>query len=111
MFFFPRGEETAPQVPSPSITALATLGGGRLHAHGRSSTYDQAPEKLQFHVNETWIPVINSRYIVGLDGMGLPLYLLSMVITVLVIIYSVEPHPGPGNPKAFLADAGARRPA
>ena len=36
------------------------------------------------------------------DGISLPLYFLSMVITVLVMIYSWSHIPSPGNPKAFL---------
>ena len=38
----------------------------------------------------------------GCDGMSLPLYILTMVITVLVIIYSWNHIPEPGNPKAFF---------
>src|SRR5687767_12959972 len=37
------------------------------------------------------------------DGMSLPLLLLSMVITVLCVIYSWDHFPEPHNPKAFLA--------
>ena len=35
---------------------------------------------LQFVVDKGWIDVINSRYIVGLDGLSLPLLLLSLVV-------------------------------
>ena len=38
----------------------------------------------------------------GCDGMSLPLYILTMVITLLVIIYSWNHIPEPGNPKAFF---------
>ena len=63
--------------------------------------YDQAGT-LQFYENNAWIDVIHSRYIVGIDGISLPLFLLSMVIVVLCIIYSWDHIPEPGNPKAFL---------
>ena len=56
----------------------------------------------QFEVNRTWIEVINSRYHVFLDGISLPLLILSMFITVLCIIYSWDHFPEPHNPKAFL---------
>jgi NADH-quinone oxidoreductase subunit M len=49
-----------------------------------------------------WISVIKSSYFIGIDGISLPLYLLSMVITVLVMIYSWDHVPSPGNPKAFF---------
>jgi NADH-quinone oxidoreductase subunit M len=57
---------------------------------------------LQFDVNASWIDVINSRYIVGIDGISLPLLLLSMFVVVLVVIYSWNHFPEPHNPKAFL---------
>ena len=46
--------------------------------------------------------MIHADYIVGLDGMSLPLYLLSMLITLLVMVYSWDHIPDPGNAKAFL---------
>ncbi len=58
--------------------------------------------RLQFAANEKWIEVINSRYHIGIDGISLPLLLLSMVITVLCVIYSWDHFPEPHNPKAFL---------
>ena len=57
---------------------------------------------LQFTVNKQWIPLINSRYIVGLDGISLPLFLLTVFIVPLVIIYSWNHFPEPHNPKGFL---------
>ncbi len=58
---------------------------------------------VQFGVSKQWIPLINARYDIGVDGLGLPLLLLSMFITVLVIIYSWDHFPEPANPKAFLS--------
>ena len=58
---------------------------------------------LQFAADETWIELINSRYIVAIDGISLPLILLTMLIVPLCIIYSWNHFPEPHNPKAFLA--------
>jgi NADH-quinone oxidoreductase subunit M len=63
--------------------------------------YDQS-EKLQFFVNEEWISVIKSGYTIGLDGISLPLYILSMAVTFLVAIYTWNNMPDAGNPKSFL---------
>ena len=63
--------------------------------------YDQP--RLQFVVNKAWIPVIHSRYHMGIDGISLPLLILSMFITVVCIIYSWNHFPEPHNPKGFLA--------
>jgi NADH-quinone oxidoreductase subunit M len=58
---------------------------------------------MQFVDEKTWIPLIKTSYYIGLDGISLPLYFLSMVITLLVVIYSLDHIPSPGNPKAFFA--------
>ena len=63
--------------------------------------YDRAAT-LQFGVDEKWIDVIKSNYTVGIDGISLPLYILSMFVTFLVVIYSWDNMPEAGNPKAFL---------
>ena len=60
--------------------------------------YD-ASGQLQFVVNEEWISVINSNYNIGLDGISLPLYFLSMVVTFLVALYTYDNMPDAGSPK------------
>ncbi|MDH3755518.1 MAG: NADH-quinone oxidoreductase subunit M, partial [Acidimicrobiia bacterium] len=39
-----------------------------------------AAGQLQYVVDEKWIEVINSRYILGIDGISFPLILLTMLI-------------------------------
>src|SRR5437667_41619 len=82
------------------VTTLATLGFTIATVarfdYGKTST-------LQFSVNKNWIDVINSHYHVAVDGISLPMLLLSMLITVLCIIYSWNHFPEPHNPKGFLA--------
>jgi NADH-quinone oxidoreductase subunit M len=63
--------------------------------------YDAA-HRLQFAVDRSWIEVINSRYHVAIDGISLPLLVLSMLVTFLCVIYSWDHFPEPHNPKAFL---------
>ena len=58
---------------------------------------------LQYVVDRPWIDVINSRYIMGLDGISLPMVLLTVLIVPLCIVYSFGHFPEPRNPKAFLA--------
>src|SRR5438874_9947252 len=57
---------------------------------------------MQFLVNHKWIEVINSRYIIGIDGISLPLILLTGLVVPLCVIYSWNHFPEPHNPKAFL---------
>ena len=57
---------------------------------------------LQYAVDARWIEVINSRYILGLDGISLPLMALTLVVIPLCVVYSWNHIPEPGNPKAFF---------
>ncbi len=63
--------------------------------------YDRS-ESLQFVADVEWISVISSNYTIGLDGISLPLYFLSMVVTFFVAIYTYDNMPDVGNPKMFL---------
>ena len=67
-----------------------------------STSTTTTPATLQFVVDKSWIDVINSRYIVGIDGISLPLLALTLLIVPLCIIYSWNHFPEPHNPKAFL---------
>ncbi len=98
MLFIPKQQELALKVIA-LVAALASLGVGIYLL--AAFDYDRSGD-LQFVVDKPWIDVIHSRYIIGIDGISLPLLLLSMVIVVLVLIYSWDHIPEPGNPKAFL---------
>ena len=78
------------------VTAAVGIGILTRFNYNRSGT-------LQFVVNKSWIPVIDARYHLGIDGIALPMFALSMLITILCIIYSWNHFPEPHNPKAFLA--------
>jgi len=58
--------------------------------------------ELQLGTDLSWIPSIGSNYHIGIDGISLPLLVLSAVVTVLAIIYSWNHWEEPKNPKAFL---------
>jgi NADH-quinone oxidoreductase subunit M len=58
---------------------------------------------LQFEVSTRWIPVIGARYHVGIDGISLPLYVLTLALSFLCAIYSYRFVPSPGRTKSFLA--------
>ena len=58
---------------------------------------------LQLELDARWIPAITSRYHVGIDGISLPLYVLTFALSFLCAIYSWRFIPKPGKTKAFLA--------
>ena len=98
MMFIPRGEEATHKLIG-IVTAGATVAVGIITLF--AFDYSEAG-RLQFFVNAEWIPVINANYAVGIDGISLPLYILSMAVTFLVMIYSWDNMPDAGNPKAFF---------
>jgi NADH-quinone oxidoreductase subunit M len=98
MLFIPKSDEA--MVKGVAIlTAAATLGVGIYTM--TQFDYGKAGQ-LQFFTSSSWIKPIRATYSIGLDGISLPLYVLSMVITLLVMIYSWDHVPSPGNPKAFF---------
>jgi NADH-quinone oxidoreductase subunit M len=58
---------------------------------------------LQFQLNLDWISTISARYHVGIDGISLPLYELTLLLSFLCAIYSWRTIPSPGKTKGFLA--------
>lgn len=58
---------------------------------------------FQFGTDLAWITSINARYHIGVDGISLPLLVMSTVITLLAMIYTLNHWPEPHNPKAFTA--------
>jgi NADH-quinone oxidoreductase subunit M len=58
---------------------------------------------LQFELDVSWISSISARYHVGIDGISLPLFYLTFLVTFLCAVYTFRVLPPPGRPKAFLA--------
>jgi NADH-quinone oxidoreductase subunit M len=82
-----------------AFTVLALLVGVGLLArfnHGAGAV-------MQFQVDRPWIPSIGAAYHLGVDGIGLPLLVLSLLLSMLCVLYSWKVLPEPRNPKAFLA--------
>src|SRR5690349_2952306 len=83
VLLIPRAEEQLIKIVT-LLTTLVTLGVGI--AILAQFNFDQ--RGLQDTVNEPWIKVIHARYHLGIDGISLPLLLLTMFITLLCVIYS-----------------------
>ncbi|HMT24656.1 MAG: NADH-quinone oxidoreductase subunit M [Microthrixaceae bacterium] len=98
MMLLPKEEEQLHKAIA-LLTSLATLAVGVFVF----LQFDYGNGHFQFLVDRSWIEVINSRFIMGIDGLSLPLFGLTLAVVPLVIIYSWNHIPDPGNPKAFLA--------
>jgi NADH-quinone oxidoreductase subunit M len=96
----PRANEGALKTIALGVTVLAffaSLGvvAGFEFGAGAYNTY-------QFEVNKTWIEAINANYHIGVDGISLPLLVLSTFVMVLSVVYTWNHWEEPYNPKAFL---------
>jgi NADH-quinone oxidoreductase subunit M len=70
---------------------------------GVAANFDLARAKdYQFDVLLPWIGAINANYHLGIDGISLPLLLLSTLMVVLCVVYSWNRWDEPHNPKAVL---------
>ena len=68
-----------------------------------AATYDYGAGGLQFELDTTWIPVIGARYHVAIDGISIPLYVLTFLLGFLCSVYTWRFVPEPGRLKAFVA--------
>ncbi len=100
MMLIPKGEEGLHKLVA-LVTSLVTLVIAGITAWG-FETWDLAYGDLQFVIDKSWIDIIDSRYILGIDGISLPLVLLTALVVPLTIIYSWNHFPEPRDPKSFL---------
>jgi NADH-quinone oxidoreductase subunit M len=76
--------------------SLALLPGTRAPAPG-------AVVDPRHEVDVAWIPAIAVRFHVGVDGISLPLVVLTTLLTLLCTLLTVRSLPAPGRPAAFGA--------
>src|ERR687892_228115 len=65
--------------------------------------FDYGTDGLQYELDVNWISAIGARYHVGIDGISLPLFVLTFLLSFLCAIYTWRFVPDPGRTKAFLA--------
>jgi NADH-quinone oxidoreductase subunit M len=99
LLFIPAAQEQLVKVLGTAFGGLALVIGVVVAAR---FNYGAAGE-IQFEVKEQWIPQINANYHIGLDGMSLPLFVLSLLVSFLCLVYLWWVVPEPGKPKALIA--------
>jgi NADH-quinone oxidoreductase subunit M len=100
LLFIPPVQERAIKAVGTAFAGLALVAGAIVALR---FDYGAPGESIQFAVDASWIPQINARYHIGLDGMSLPLFVLSLLVSFLCLIYIWWHVPAPGKPKAFIA--------
>ncbi|MEU6099450.1 complex I subunit 4 family protein [Streptomyces flaveolus] len=61
------------------------------------------PSKMQASTDISWIPALDVRIHLGIDGISLPLLVLTALLTFLCALYSYFKLPAGPSPKAFVA--------
>ncbi|MEV6024510.1 NADH-quinone oxidoreductase subunit M [Streptomyces sp. NPDC052036] len=61
------------------------------------------PSKMQATTDISWIPALDVRIHLGIDGISLPLLVLTALLTFLCALYSYFKPPTGPSPKAFVA--------
>ncbi|MCX5204883.1 NADH-quinone oxidoreductase subunit M [Streptomyces sp. NBC_00237] len=61
------------------------------------------PAKMQASTDISWIPALDIRIHLGIDGISLPLLLLTALLTFLCALYSYFKMPEGPSPRAFVA--------
>ncbi|QDY78469.1 complex I subunit 4 family protein [Streptomyces qinzhouensis] len=64
--------------------------------------HDQ-PSRMQANTDISWIPALGVRIHLGVDGISLPLLLLTALLTFLCALYTYFKPPAGPSPKAFVA--------
>ena len=65
--------------------------------------FDYGTDGLQYVLDVNWISAIGARFHVGIDGISMPLYVLTFLLSFLCAVYTWRFVPEPGRTKAFLA--------
>ncbi len=65
--------------------------------------FDYGATGFQYVLDVRWIESIGARYHVGIDGISMPLFVLTFLLSFLCAVYTWRYVPDPGRTKAFLA--------
>ncbi|MGH2806773.1 MAG: complex I subunit 4 family protein [Actinomycetota bacterium] len=99
LLFLPNSDERLLKITGAVFAFLALVAGVLVAVrfdYGNSGA-------IQFDTSLEWIPQIDARYHVGVDGMSLPLMVLSVLVCFLCMVYLFWHLPEPGKPKALIA--------
>jgi NADH-quinone oxidoreductase subunit M len=108
IMLLPAGRDRLIRAMGILFTGLALLVGIAIlfgYDFGASGAFGVAEggSALQYEVNASWISVIDAHYHLGIDGVSLPLFELTLLLSFLCMIYTWRFLPEPGRPKGFVA--------
>ncbi|MDX1681672.1 MAG: NADH-quinone oxidoreductase subunit M [Phycisphaeraceae bacterium] len=83
-----------------TVAVFAISGVVAFNYYGSSAYAGEGAQVVQYVTAIDWIPAINAEYRTGVDGLSLPLVLLSTALSVLIVLASWKIEK---SPKAFMA--------
>jgi NADH-quinone oxidoreductase subunit M len=82
---------------------LTLQGAGLVLALVLLAQFDRAQAYVvQFRVDVEWVPQLNLWVRLGVDGISLPLVVLTSLLGFLAMVYTLRHLPEPGRPRAFV---------
>ncbi|MBI4727972.1 MAG: NADH-quinone oxidoreductase subunit M [Acidobacteria bacterium] len=95
----PKGREAAVKMSALVASGVALVAGVIALARFDFGSTGE----MQLGIDKGWIDSIGARYHMGVDGIALPLLLLTVLLTFLCVLYSQRIMPKPHKPKGFFA--------
>jgi NADH-quinone oxidoreductase subunit M len=85
------------------LFGVATTAATLLVAVLMAATFDYGRVGMQSTTDVAWIPPIGLRLHLGVDGVSLPLVVLTALLCALCALYAARPSARPDRPRAFVA--------
>jgi len=60
-------------------------------------------DRMSYEIDRPWVPALDLRLHLGVDGISAPLVLLTAALVFLCLVYSLRIMPAAGRPRAFVA--------
>ena len=93
-----RGDRVAPMLGAlvAGVTLVLAAVATAVFDHGAAGT-------MQLTTDVAWIPAIDVRFHLGVDGISLPLVLLTALLSALCLAYTTKVRPKAAKPRAFVS--------
>ena len=83
LLFLPKDKDKQTKIVATAIAAIPVILTGWV-----CLLFDQTTSQMQFMEKADWIPSLGISYLVGLDGLGLPMVIITTLLSLLSLIIS-----------------------
>jgi NADH-quinone oxidoreductase subunit M len=99
LYLLPRAAAERAAIPLGTVVGALVLVLAVVLACG----FDYGRTDLQAVVDGKWVPALDLRFHLGVDGISLPLIVLTALLSALCFLYSVRHMPAGGSKRSFIA--------